>query len=672
MKTRLAFGVLLTAAFVAGWASAPVPAHAVPAGFTVNATNDAPDANPGDGWCKTSTGTCTLRAAVQEVNSLGLQANNIALSAGTYTLSIRGSGENSAVTGDLDIRSNVTIMGSVGSTTVAGGSGFDDRIFDVQKSGSPKLTLNGIVVKGGKSQGQEDGGGIRVRGGSLKAVNVTVLGNSSDGSGGGLYQNAGSLDLAMVDFTGNSARLHGGGLDLEGSATSTNFNHVRISGNSAFEGGGFAAYLDSGATGSVPLMYQVNISDNSTTGGPGGGMAISRVTAIKTTLSGNNAPYGGGVELVGSSLPPALASRVYVLGNSATVDGGGIYTAGCSPSCGSLVQVTVEDNVAAQDGSGMYVNGGLSMRSVTVDANRTQGQGSYGGAIYHTGSDALSMTNVTIGENVNGPVAGGLVVNATATDTLTNVTIANNEGGSANGVVVTPQATPPQLLNTIVSSKGRNCTRGLDSLDYNLDSGNTCGFDRGHDLVDTDPRLHPVEDNGGGTHTMKPGEPLSPVLDGGSPNSCPTTDQRWARRPVDYDKDGRAECDIGAVEAGVSALNADIGFSSVTPTVTGSKVTYTMKMKSTGEGPGVNSIVTDVLPASLVFVSCSATSGGICGGLGNARTVTFANIGIGVTPEVTIVATILGSGAIDNTMNVWSENTDWFPWDNTMTVRIQV
>lgn len=671
MTRRPARRLLVAAAFLAPAMFVPVGASATPRGFTVNATNDAPDADPGEGRCETSTGTCTLRAAVQEVNELGLAGNTIALSAGNYTLTVGGPGEDRAATGDLDIRADMSIIGDAGETTIVGGSAFNDRIFDVQGGGSPGLTLNGVNVKGGQPPGQEDGGGIRVRGGSLKAVNVTVLGNAAGGSGGGLYQGAGTLDLAMVDFTGNSAHTQGGGLDLEGSATATNFNHVRISGNSAFEGGGFAAFLDSDATGSIPLMYQVDITDNSTTGGPGGGMAVSRITAIKTTVRGNSATYGGGVELVGSSLPPELASRIDVLGNSASVDGGGIYTSHCSPSCGSLLQVTVEDNVASGDGSGMYVNGGLSMRSVTINANRTRGEGTYGGALYHAGSDSLSVTNVTIGENRNGPVAGGVVVDSSATDEFANVTIADNAGGSANGIVVTPSASPPRLLNTVVSSDDRNCTRSLVSLGYNLDSGDSCGLDGPHDLTNANPRLHPVEDNGGGTYTMKPGG-LSPVLDGGNPNVCPTTDQRSARRPVDYDGNGRAECDIGAVEAGVSTLNADIGFDSVTPVVEGSTITYTIDLKSGGAWPGVNSLVTDEMPSSLAFVSCSATLGGVCGGQGNTRTVKFAEIDIGVTPRVTIVATILLSGTIRNPLTVWSENTDWFPFDNTTTVSIQV
>lgn len=76
------------------------PSHA--AIFAVNNTSDAVDANPGNGACATSTGVCTLRAAIMEANA-SLGADTITLQGTTYTLSITGTGENSAAKGDLDV-----------------------------------------------------------------------------------------------------------------------------------------------------------------------------------------------------------------------------------------------------------------------------------------------------------------------------------------------------------------------------------------------------------------------------------------------------------------------------------------------------------------------------------------------------------------------------------------
>lgn len=61
---------------------------------------------------------------------------------------------------------------------------------------------------------------------------------------------------------------------------------------------------------------------------------------------------------------------------------------------------------------------------------------------------------------------------------------------------------PVLLQNTIVAYNGAtNCNTGLTSNDYNLDSGNTCGFSALHDQPNTDPLLGPLADNGGDTLT---------------------------------------------------------------------------------------------------------------------------------------------------------------------------
>ena len=650
------------------------PAHAAVTGFTVNMSSDAADANPGNGSCATTSGSCSLRAAIQEMDALGQPVNNITIPAGTYTLTLAGSGEDWAATGDLDIRVPMKIVGTVGSTVIKGGTGFGDRIFDIPAANTSDVTLNGLKIQGGAAPGAENGGGLRILGtGTFYAINVTWSGNSAGGSGGGLYTAAGTLKLTIVTFSGNSAGANGGGLDLEGSVVTTNFDHLTVSNNTAFQGGGISAFVSPGATGSIPLLTMSTFTGNTTLpGGFGGGMALSRAKVATTTVSGNTASYGGGVELVGSSLPTALAGRIVISGNTANVSGGGIYTSNCGSSCGSLLHVVLDGNSASQDGSGMFVNDGLSVEKSTINANHTLGQGAYGGAVYHRGSlGALVVTNSTIGENTSGPVASGVVIDATTVDRFTNVTVGNNTGGTANGIVVTPGKTPPQLFDSIVSGVGASCTRPLDSRGHNLERGDTCGFHATGDIVNKDPILQPLADNGGGTHTMRIGS-KSPAIDKGDNATCPIYDQRSGRRPWDGDGNATVVCDIGAFELGPTSANVDVGFASVVPTVSGQTVTYVMTLKNTGAFGSTDSIVTVVLPSSLQFVSCSATLSGRCEGSGNVRTISYASVAKSTSPKVTIVATIAGTGRIDAPLTVWSENTDWFPVDNTATATIQV
>ena len=91
-------------------------ARALLATFTVNSTLDAVDANPGGGTALTANGQITLRSAIQEANALA-GGDTLSLPAGTYTLTIPGTGENGAAKGDLDITGDLTITGAGAGTT---------------------------------------------------------------------------------------------------------------------------------------------------------------------------------------------------------------------------------------------------------------------------------------------------------------------------------------------------------------------------------------------------------------------------------------------------------------------------------------------------------------------------------------------------------------------------
>ena len=98
--------------------------------YTVNTTTDTVDNNPGDGICADSGGLCSLRAAIQEANATAGD-DFITLGAGTYTLSISGSGDDSSISGDLDIdrADTLTLTGAGQSLTTIDASGLSDRVF---------------------------------------------------------------------------------------------------------------------------------------------------------------------------------------------------------------------------------------------------------------------------------------------------------------------------------------------------------------------------------------------------------------------------------------------------------------------------------------------------------------------------------------------------------------
>ena len=126
--------------------------------FSVNSARDLDDAFGGDGRCETSSsGECTLRAAVAEARVL--PGNHIIeLQAGaTYPLTLPGDGEERDATGDLDVvyaGGSLTINGH--GATINGNH--LDRVLHVLPGAN--LTLNNVTIANGQAPPGSSGGGI--------------------------------------------------------------------------------------------------------------------------------------------------------------------------------------------------------------------------------------------------------------------------------------------------------------------------------------------------------------------------------------------------------------------------------------------------------------------------------------------------------------------------------
>ena len=201
--------------------------------FIVTSTADAADATPGDGVCATAAPTCTLRAAIQEANALS-GADSITLPAGTYALTVTGTGEDAAATGDLDITGDLTITGATSGQTIISASGID-RVFDIFAPAN--VTLSRLTVQSGIASGSDgSGGGIRTAG-TLTLTLATIKGNIASVDGGGLaVRTGGTARLTNVTVALNGASARGGGIANVGG--SLQLVNVTVSGNSATQGGG--------------------------------------------------------------------------------------------------------------------------------------------------------------------------------------------------------------------------------------------------------------------------------------------------------------------------------------------------------------------------------------------------------------------------------------------------
>jgi uncharacterized repeat protein (TIGR01451 family) len=109
--------------------------------------------------------------------------------------------------------------------------------------------------------------------------------------------------------------------------------------------------------------------------------------------------------------------------------------------------------------------------------------------------------------------------------------------------------------------------------------------------------------------------------------------------PLDTSEFSRA-VQVGGITGGQPADLSVLTSISPNPVQTFSTITQSIIVSNAGPGTATNVTVTDLLPSSLTFASCDASAGGVCGGTGNSRTITFASLAPGTTALITIVARV--------------------------------
>jgi hypothetical protein len=291
---------------------------------------------------------------------------------------------------------------------------------------------------------------------------------------------------------------------------------------------------------------------------------------------------------------------VVVERNSASEDGGSVFNTGTltvrrgritqnadggirSLSGTVLVEEsTIAGNRAFASGGGLTIGGTATVRNSTLADNRSSESA---GGIAVVGTVTLLVEGSTLSGNA-GETSGGIVLSAQATVTLRNTTIAYNRSTGGGGGVLLFGGTL-----TIV-----NCTIARNADATNVPSGaggivklagtlnvrnsviadNTVGFNTPNadvDVTDLDedssnfiggnPRLGPLQDNGGPSFTMAPSAG-SPLIDSGNDALAIAaglaTDQRGTGfgRILDGDGAGPATVDRGAVEVAAPTGPANV------------------------------------------------------------------------------------------------------------------
>ncbi|MDO8494598.1 MAG: hypothetical protein Q7S68_04600 [Deltaproteobacteria bacterium] len=252
---------------------------------------------------------CALREAVEAANidlafggcSAGGGDDTINLPSGTYFLTQLGGGlvglsEVTTYLGDIDINSNITIVGSTAEAgTIVDGGGVTN-LFDIFAGKIARL-VDLTVTNGGLhgTSGLQMGGGIINRGNlTLERVRVENCESSPPASGpgtatyggGGIYSlRVGSLILLESSVIGNTTTGNGGGIAIEGSHQISNST---ISENSAVGLGG-GIYIGGNTWGATTLTDNT-VANNNAGAGMESGEEIFRVANSNTALPSTESP----------------------------------------------------------------------------------------------------------------------------------------------------------------------------------------------------------------------------------------------------------------------------------------------------------------------------------------------------------------------------------------------
>ena len=405
------------------------------------------------------------------------------------------------------------------------------------------LVIDTVTMQNNGTSNNGSGGAI-VNYGDLTIVNSTLQ-NNTGGNGGAVYPRwAGSRthivnSILRQNHAANATGWGGALLTWDGAVVV--IEDSQLIGNTAIEGG---AIYNTGNS-DVTLLRSV-VSENTASKWGGAIVNNQHILIQNSTISGNTGnAQGGGIVNQGGSVEIGAST---IAGNRLT-DANGVggnianwyFFDGNSFHYGPL---TVSDStVTAGDapfaGGGIFTYGPVTVVRSALISNTTAGRG---GAIYMetSGNGPVTIDNSTLADN-HADNHGGALYKASGALSLAFSTIASNntQQEGSNVYMDLGQADATTVLGTIVTD-GDCVQNGVVSQGYNLDSGASCGFDQPTDLLNSDPMLEGLAQNGGPTLTRLP-LPNSPVVNA-IPVGCPDLDQRGYPRPLG------AGCDMGAVE----------------------------------------------------------------------------------------------------------------------------
>jgi CSLREA domain-containing protein len=488
-------------------------------------------------------GFCSLREAIIAANSDAAFSNCLAGSGSdtiefdpalpapaTFFLTIPGKNEDAGLTGDLDLTGIVTITGTGEASTIIDGSGMD-RVLHIHPAA--RATVAEVTIRNGNPGAGENGGGIALEQTARLTLNNSTVTENTAASGGGIHV-LGGLTLNNSTVNANQA---GGLHNIAGLLVLSN---VQILDNLQGYGitneqGGFLQYTGG------------EVRNNG-----GGGILNDDSTAEINNLTVDGNTVGGGLYNKGVSGTATFTINSSLINNNAGASGAGLLNEGISATA-TVDNSRITLNNATASGGGISNTGSLTLKNSTIDHN----QGRTGGGINHSGF-SFQAENITVTTNTATDNGGGIANGMSMS--LSHATISGNSSDTGGNIYNDGDSPQISFANTIVTNpvSGGNCvnpTGSFNSLGHNVENTDSCSFSAAGDMVNTDPLLGQLRDNGGPTptHALLPG---SPAIDQGDSSYCPISDQRGAVRP------SGAGCDIGAYENDTPVVIQDFALGS--------------------------------------------------------------------------------------------------------------
>jgi CSLREA domain-containing protein len=512
--------------------------------LVVNSTSDRVDANPGDGICRTGQNVCSLRAAIQEANSLP-GADTIYLPAGIFALEIPSINDDLPETGDFDIHGPVTIDGAGAEATIIDGGwplpGANveakgmNRLFEIHPTAG-NVTLLDVTLR----EAFFDGPGAAIQNwspGVLRVERARIIDNLATGPGGGInngdpeeyewvvepivYPKSGRIEIVDSEISGNGSGSGGTAVNnqTDGTIVIENSQVVNnpglmipdpqspqdpfdpeppelIPAPGVYDPTG-AAIVNEGAfdTGGTIRIVGSTVSGNYSTS-PGGGIlndGDGTLVVENTTITDNTTEAdGGGIYTTGGDV--TIAASTITLNKAH--DGGGLYSNGSTDKVGlrpsvSIVGGTISDNVAYAAGGGIH-NGGetqFSMSDVTVDGNKAHDEGA--GLAVHDRS-TVNIVRTTFSDNEANGEGGGAWIGSERQATIVDSKFLRNHAG-----VPLPEDVFDPLGANIASGGGLYTEGGPISITHSEFAFNTATdtaggvlFDNAGDIYFADSTVH--------------------------------------------------------------------------------------------------------------------------------------------------------------------------------------